>query len=37
METIKHLDPAFVDERGGITNVFEGRIEHIALITSTQT
>ena len=34
METIKHLDPAFVDERGGITNVFEGRIEHIALITS---
>ena len=34
METLKHLDPAVVDARGGITNIFEGRIEHIALITS---
>ena len=34
METLKHLDPAVVDPRGAITNLFEGRIEHIALITS---
>src|SRR3989338_5037201 len=34
METIRHIDPAFTDWRGAITNVFEGRIEHIALITS---
>ena len=34
MEKLKHLDPAVVDARGGITNVFEGHIEHIALITS---
>jgi len=34
METLKHIDPAVVDARGGITNIFEGRIEHIALITS---
>ena len=34
METLKHIDPAVVDARGGITNLFEGRIEHIALITS---
>lgn len=34
METLKHIDPAFVDPRGAITNLFEGRIEHIALITS---
>ncbi len=34
METIRHIDPAVIDERGSITNLFEGRIEHIALITS---
>ena len=34
METLKHIDPAVVDPRGAITNIFEGRIEHIALITS---
>jgi len=34
METLKHIDPAFVDARGEIMNLFEGRIEHIALITS---
>ncbi|OGW79380.1 MAG: hypothetical protein A3G33_03300 [Omnitrophica bacterium RIFCSPLOWO2_12_FULL_44_17] len=34
METVKHIDPAFIDNRGEIINVFEGRIEHIALITS---
>ncbi len=34
METLKHIDPAVVDARGGISNVFEGKIEHIALITS---
>lgn len=34
METVKHIDPAVVDIRGAITNIFEGRIEHIALITS---
>ena len=34
METLKHIDPAVVDPRGAITNLFEGRIEHIALITS---
>lgn len=34
METLKHMDPAVVDARGVITNLFEGRIEHIALITS---
>ena len=34
MEIIKHIDPAVVDVRGAITNLFEGRIEHIALITS---
>src|SRR3989338_5547812 len=34
METLKHLNPAIIDERGLITNIFEGRIEHIALITS---
>ena len=34
METLKHIDPAVVDARGAITNLFEGRIEHIALITS---
>jgi len=34
METIKHIDPAVVDARGAITNVFEGAIGHVALITS---
>ncbi|MFH2142214.1 MAG: cupin domain-containing protein [Bacteroidota bacterium] len=34
METVKHIDTSFIDERGEITNVFEGEIEHIAYITS---
>lgn len=34
MEKKWHIDPAVKDVRGEITNVFEGRIEHIALITS---
>ena len=34
METLRHIDVAVVDARGGITNVFEGRIEHVAFITS---
>ena len=34
MEALKHIDPAVVDPRGAISNLFEGRIEHIALITS---
>ncbi len=34
METLKHIDPAVTDVRGAITNLFEGRIEHVALITS---
>ena len=34
MEKKWHIDPAVTDVRGAITNVFEGRIEHIALITS---
>ena len=34
METIKHIDPAFVDARGEIINVFEGMIGHVALVTS---
>ena len=34
MEILKHIDPAVVDPRGAITNIFEGKIEHIALITS---
>lgn len=34
METLRQIDPAVVDERGAITNLFEGRIEHVALITS---
>lgn len=34
MEKKWHIDPAIKDIRGEITNVFEGRIEHIALITS---
>lgn len=34
METLKHIDPAVVDARGTITNIFEGLIGHTALITS---
>jgi len=34
METLRHIEPAVVDARGAIANLFEGRIEHIALITS---
>lgn len=34
MEKIKHIEVAHADLRGEIYNLFEGRIEHIALITS---
>jgi len=34
METLKHIDAAVTDARGAILNLFEGKIEHIALITS---
>jgi len=34
MESIRHIDPAFTDARGEIHNLFEGRLEHVALITS---
>lgn len=34
METLKHIDPAVRDNRGDITNVFEGETGHVALITS---
>ncbi len=34
METKKAIQPACRDKRGDIYNVFEGRIEHVALITS---
>ncbi len=34
MEVLKHIDSSAVDIRGAITNIFEGRIEHIAIITS---
>lgn len=34
MEKLKHIDVAHHDSRGDIFNIFEGRIEHIALITS---
>ena len=34
METLKHIGPAVVDGRGAITNVFEGLLGHVALITS---
>ncbi|MCM8776547.1 MAG: hypothetical protein NC930_09420 [Candidatus Omnitrophica bacterium] len=34
METLRHINPAVIDDRGEIHNLFEGRIEHIALITS---
>jgi len=34
METLKRIDVAVKDPRGEIMNIFEGPIEHIALITS---
>ena len=34
MEKKWPIHPAVVDVRGAISNIFEGRIEHIALITS---
>ena len=34
MEKMRHIDSAFSDERGDIFNVFEGRLGHVALITS---
>ena len=34
METLKQIKAAHTDSRGEIFNLFEGRIEHIALITS---
>lgn len=34
MESIRRIDPAVTDVRGEIHNIFEGRIEHTALITS---
>lgn len=34
MESIKHINVAFKDDRGEIYNLFEGRIEHVAMITS---
>jgi len=34
METLRHIDSAFVDERGEILNLFEGKLGHVALITS---
>ena len=34
METLKHINPAVNDTRGLITNIFEGGVEHVALITS---
>lgn len=34
METLRHIDPAAVDSRGAIANIFEGSIGHIALISS---
>ena len=33
-ETIKKIEPAFVDERGVIANVLEEPINHVAVITS---
>lgn len=34
LETIQHIDPAFVDARGEIHNLFEGTLGHVAMITS---
>ena len=33
-ETIKHIEPAFEDERGIIANILEEPITHVAIITS---
>jgi len=32
--TIKKISPEFVDDRGGISNVLDAEIKHVALITS---
>jgi len=34
METIRHIDSAFADDRGDIFNIVEGNVGHVALITS---
>lgn len=34
MEKVTHIGASFMDERGVITNIFEGTIEHVAIITS---
>lgn len=34
MEKVKHIDSAFHDNRGDIYNIFEGKVGHVALITS---
>ncbi|MDD5216484.1 MAG: cupin domain-containing protein [Candidatus Omnitrophica bacterium] len=34
METLKHIDAAVKDQRGEIYNLFEGKLGHVALITS---
>lgn len=34
MESIRHINPAFVDARGEIHNLFEGHLGHVAMITS---
>ena len=34
MEILTHIPAAVSDARGLITNIFEGRVEHVALITS---
>lgn len=34
MERLKHINSAFHDDRGDIYNIFEGKIGHVALITS---
>ena len=34
METLRHIDPAVVDPRGAIANIFEGLLGHVALISS---
>lgn len=33
-ETVKHIEPAFEDERGIIANILEEPITHVAIITS---
>jgi dTDP-4-dehydrorhamnose 3,5-epimerase-like enzyme len=34
METVKHIGVAFKDARGEIYNLFEGKLGHVAMITS---